>query len=676
MLKQFFIGCFIWGSAVSVFSQSGNILSERDTITDPNIVIPQEMERDFDQLLIDWKKDLEPSVDCVTDTDGTIETFNYDDSIYIKRLHSLPTEMELVYNPIVRSYIDMYTQRQKTGVGYFLGKSTYYFPIFEKALDKYNLPLELKYLPIIESALNPTIVSKAGATGLWQFMIGTGKLYNLEINSLVDERRDPIKSSEAAAKYLRDLYAIYNDWNLVLAAYNCGPGNVNKAIKKSGGETDYWAIYQYLPKETRGYVPAFIAAAYIMNYHKEHNICPIEYKYTVSLDTIHVDKQLHLQQIADMINCSIDELRSLNPQFKKDIIPGEFREYVLKLPSMKAVDFAQNRDTIYNYKIDEFLTHRKVVEPKGYAFSAARARYKVRRGDNLDIIAKKFGASVSQLKRWNNLKSNRISVGQILAVSSKPAKSKNINQEKENDTTGLIAEVNSKNKDDTQDDDSDASGMNTSGLLAQYFARIQEENTESVENKDDDIGSQGPPPPQDVVEDGLDVARDDFQSTQTIYHKVRIGETLHQIATKYKVDQNDIKSWNKIKTALPKVGQRLIIYLPIQNELTEVSVISETVNQDTVVNENPILIEDPLLVSSDKTERSKNKKETVLPIKSKNKKAEPKNRTSIYTVKKGDTLGHIAILYGKKMTPARIRKANNLKSDKLSIGQKLKIPNV
>ena len=687
MLKQFFIGCFILGNTLSVFSQSDKSLSVRDTITDRNIVVPEEMERDFDQLLVDWKNDSKPSPDC----EPVIEDiFTYEDSIYIKRLYSLPTEIELVYNPIVRSYIDMYTERQKTGVGYFLGKSSYFFPIFEKALDKYNLPLELKYLPIIESALNPTIVSKAGATGLWQFMIGTGKMYNLEINSLVDERRDPVKSSEAAAKYLKDLYDIYNDWILVLAAYNCGPGNVNKAIKKSGGETDYWAIYNYLPKETRGYVPAFIAAAYVMNYSKEHNICPIEYKYTVSLDTIHIDKQVHLQQIADVLNISIDELRNLNPQFKKDIVPGDFRPYILRLPSMKSVDFAQNRDTVYTYKAEQFLTHRKVAEPKGYTFSGARTRYKVKRGDNLDLIAKKFNISVIQLKKWNNIKSNRINVGQVLAVGAKPKKrSETIIDD--NPST-LIAEVSSKNKDDTgSPPEEDDGAMGTSGLLAQYYARMHENSTQADPQKDSklDLSTGGLPPldstitvfDEALLEDATIAAREDFQTTRTIYHKVRIGETLPQIANRYKVDQKDIKSWNKLKTALPKVGQRLLIHLPIKPVQEVIADVPEEKPAEQVV---------PNLDNIVKRSSSNRRREIVSaqPIKTKDvkpvvktnekpqSKAKPKNQPSIHVVKRGDTLGHIAVQYGKKMTADRIRKANNLKSDNLKIGQKLKIPKV
>lgn len=688
MLKHFLIAGFIWGSTISVVGQTGRPISERDTITDKDIVVPEEIERNFDQLVVDWKKDLRPSLDCDSENKPA---FTYEDSIYINRLYSLPTEMELVYNPIVRSYIDMYTGRRKSGVGYFLGKSKYFFPIFERALDKHGLPLELKYLPIIESALNPTIVSRAGATGLWQFMIGTGKMYNLEINSLVDERRDPIKSSEAAAKYLKDLYSIYNDWNLVIAAYNCGPGNVNKAIKRSGGETDYWAIYDYLPKETRGYVPAFIAATYIMNYYDEHNICPYEYKYTLSTDTIHIDKQLHLQQIADVLSVDIDELRNLNPQYKKDIIPGEFKQYVLKLPSMKATDFVVNKDTIYSYKFGQLLAHRKVAEPKGYtqAFSGAKVRYKVRRGDNLASIAKKHGITVNQLKSWNGLKSNRLNVGQILAVSNRPAKTP-INPAKQKENPVLIAQKEEKNITSNNSEQTEDSGSSMSGLLAQYYARVHESNTAKPKEQNPVDANSSPPDSLNSDYDSFseivsEIARDDFQTTQTIYHKVRIGETLTQIATKYNVNRKEIKSWNKLSSSVAKVGQRLVIHLPLQKEDAKelIPEISEDVSVEEMVanvktdtdkqTNRQTASTTPVILKTSSGEVN-NKVEKKAQVQNKKVKSEPK--TAIYTVKKGDTLGHIALLHGGKTTPQQIMKANNLRSDKLSIGQKLKIPKI
>lgn len=253
------------------------------------------------------------------------------DSIYIDRLQRIPAIIEMPYNEVVRKFIDMYATRLRQKVAFMLSANNFYMPIFEEALDLYDLPLELKYLPVIESALNPMATSRQGAVGLWQFMLATGKIYGLQVTSLIDERRDPIKSTRAAARYLKDLYDIYHDWNLVLAAYNCGPGTINKAIRRADGEKDFWKLYNYLPKETRGYVPAFIAANYIMTYYCEHNISPLEMKMPEGTDTIHISRPLNLQQIAAVCNTNIDELRALNPEFKKDIIPGNEKPYALRL---------------------------------------------------------------------------------------------------------------------------------------------------------------------------------------------------------------------------------------------------------------------------------------------------------------------------------------------------------
>lgn len=689
MLKKLFITGFILGSSITLYGQvHKNGLSIKDTITDRELTIPEEIERNFDQLLVDWKKDLNPSQTCKSNFDTDVA---FPDSVYVNRLYRLPTEMELVYNPVVRSYIDMYTGRMRGSVEYFLGKSDYYFPIFEQALDKYSLPLELKYLPIIESALNPTIASRMGATGLWQFMIGTGKMYDLEVNTLVDERRDPLKSTDAAARYLRDLHNIYGDWNLVIAAYNCGPGNVNKAIKRSGGQTDYWAIYPYLPKETRGYVPAFIAAAYVMNYYSEHNICPFEYKYTRSTDTILVDKQLHLQQVAEVLNLPLDELRTLNPQYKKDIIPGEFKEYVLKLPSMNASDFELQRDSIFAYKATEFLAHRKVVTPSGYTASVGSdaTRYKVRRGDNLASVAKRHGVSATQIRRWNGLKSNRLRAGQILAVSAgKPVKQ----DTPQNTASTPISSDLAQNTTKTEPVSNESSSSNS---LSDYFARIQQHAAGAEPD---------PEPVAEVVKENIGVdtldssepqlvdRSRDIQRVQTIYHKVRIGETLTQIASKYNVDRKEITSWNKLKSSVPKVGQRLVIHLPAQKEkliAEEVPAISDESIKEIVAEVNTSVQKNaankafastsPMAESPAKTSAPSNKAELK-----QEKKTEPKPKPKpqkerakqpvTYVVKKGDTLGHIAVLYGGKITPTDIRKANNLRSDKLSIGQKLKIP--
>lgn len=672
MRKRLFIAGFILGGIVPIFGQvHKNELSIKNTITDKELTVPEDIERNFDQLLVNWKKEIKPSSSCTSNFDTDVA---YHDSVYIKRLYSLPTEMELVYNPIVRSYIDMYTGRMRRSVEYFLGKSDYYFPIFEQALDKYGLPLELKYLPIIESALNPTIASRVGATGLWQFMIGTGKMYDLEVNTLVDERRDPLKSTDAAARYLKDLYGIYGDWNLVIAAYNCGPGNVNKAIKRSGGQSDYWTIYPYLPKETRGYVPAFIAAAYVMNYYPAHNICPFEYKYTHSTDTIVVDKQLHLQQVSEYLNVSLDELRTLNPQYKKDIVPGEFKSYVLKLPSINVSDFEIQKDSIFAYKATEFLSHRKVVNPSGYneKTTVGSTKYKVRRGDNLLSIANKFGTTRAQIKQWNGLKTNRLRAGQILAVSSGKTVETETSRETTDQPTQNIAQATNNSN-------------SSSNLLSDYFSKMQEQGADP-----DPLPSTESESDLSVVENSevknaeqIDNTRRDIQGAQTIYHKVRIGETLSQIASKYNVDRADISSWNNLKTSVPKVGQRLVIHLPAQKESLVASISEEdtelpagdsrTLARENVVNRpsaSASSLNSKAIKKEDlKKEKEKEKKTASKPVKEKKVK-----QPATHTVKKGDTLDRIAGMYGSNLSTKDIKKANNLVSDKLRIGQKLKIP--
>ena len=275
------------------------------------VEFPEAMTYDLDSLLNLYmsKTYLDEADDC------NMKNINpsYSKVDYVDRLSRMPTIMEMAYNDVVQKFIDRYSGRLRHSISYMLGASNFYMPLFEEALEAYQLPLELKYLPIIESALNPKAVSRVGATGLWQFMLTTGKQYGLQVNSLVDERRDPVKSSYAAARYLSDLYKVFGDWNLVIAAYNCGPANINKAIHRANGEKDYWQIYPYLPKETRGYVPAFIAANYIMTYYSQHNICPMTTRLPAQTDTIMVNRNIHLEQVAEVVGINIDLLRSLNP---------------------------------------------------------------------------------------------------------------------------------------------------------------------------------------------------------------------------------------------------------------------------------------------------------------------------------------------------------------------------
>ena len=360
------------------------------------------------------------TTECTSDTLIT----ELPDSIYKQRLQALPFVIEVPYNEVVRRYILRYVKHSPRQLAALQRKAEYYFPIFEDILAKHDLPYELCYMPVIESALNPQARSHMGATGLWQFMPATGKKYGLEINSLVDERMDPIRSTEAACLFLKNLYTIFQDWNLVIAAYNCGPCNVNKAIHRAGGKRDFWSIYPYLPSETRGYLPIFIAASYAMNYAEAHGICPATPLTTMASDTIVTTQRQHLKQIADNIDIPLAELRRLNPQYPRDIIPGG-KAYAICLPIEKAGLYIDKQDTILAYQAKELihnrrdeieLLHRTSVNG-GYSINGV-TYYKIKEGDTLGGIAKKFRVSVKQLKAWNGLKSDMIRAGKTLKIGS------------------------------------------------------------------------------------------------------------------------------------------------------------------------------------------------------------------------------------------------------------------
>ena len=376
----------------------------------------------------------------------------YEKEVYIDRLKRLPTIIEMPYNDVVQKFIDRYSGKLRRSVSFMLGASNFYMPIFEEALEAFNLPLELKYLPVIESALNPKAVSRVGATGLWQFMIGTGKRYGLEVNSLIDERRDPVKASYAAAHYLSDLYKIFDDWSLVIAAYNCGPDKVNKAIHRAKGSADYWNIYPYLPKETRGYVPAFIAANYIMNYYCDHNICPMVTELPTKTDTVVVNKDIHLEQIAQVLNINVEHLRNLNPQYRHDIVNGLNKPMAVRLPASLVGTFIDKEDSIYNYKTEELLLKRDVVEVNDETPTVSRSRsysrssrssssskskssrgskgkkgknkdkkkanksVTIKSGDTLSEIAARNHTTVKKLRKLNKISGNNIRAGKKLKV--------------------------------------------------------------------------------------------------------------------------------------------------------------------------------------------------------------------------------------------------------------------
>ena len=448
-MKQTFvlIAAAIIGFSTPVLAQSDDNETEI-TVTNAEgkkeiIDLPEAMTNEYDSLLSVYNNRTYLNIN----TDCNVPDVNpvYSKEVYKERLARIPSVIELPYNDVVQKFIDRYSGRLRRSVSIMLGAQNFYMPTFEEALESYGLPLELKYLPVIESALNPNAVSHVGATGLWQFMLATGKQYGLEINSLVDERRDPVRASYAAAHYLRDLYKIFGDWNLVIAAYNCGPENINKAIHRSNGATDYWQIYPYLPKETRGYVPAFIAANYIMNYYCDHNICPMQANLLGKTDTVVVSRDVHFEQVAQVLGMEIDQIKQLNPQYRRNIVNGSTRPMALRLPATLVGKFIDNEDSIYAYRPDVLLAKRTEVEvnddvpsysrrssssSRSKSSSSRKSRSKgkkgkknkggrnvtIRQGDTLSDIAKRNGTTVSKLKKLNKISGSSIRAGKKLRI--------------------------------------------------------------------------------------------------------------------------------------------------------------------------------------------------------------------------------------------------------------------
>lgn len=341
------------------------------------------------------------------------------DSVIIRRLQALHTVIPMTYNAEVRSHIRFYLKVMANKLDVMLTLCEYYHPMFEEALSRYGVPEELKYLSIVESAMNPQATSRVGAAGLWQFMYSTGKLYDLEVNSVVDERRDPYKSTVAAARHLSDLYRVFGDWQLAIAAYNCGSGNINKAIARSGGKRGFWDIYYNLPRETRGYIPSFIAVIYVMNYYEEHGLRPGRINLPLRSDTIMLDRDVFLQFVAEETGMEMDELRTLNPQYRVDFIPGSSGMYPICLPTSRLEPFINNQDSIYARTADSLSRRPVKVEPRGksvHSKTSGSKYYTVRKGDTLGKIASKHGISVSTLKKRNGLRSDKIRVGQKLKV--------------------------------------------------------------------------------------------------------------------------------------------------------------------------------------------------------------------------------------------------------------------
>ncbi|MFW6202834.1 MAG: transglycosylase SLT domain-containing protein [Marinilabilia sp.] len=361
-------------------------------------------------------------VDTIPDNVTSMED-ELSDSVYIQRLKDIMSPFKLTFNSHVKSYINLYTQKRREQVEQMLGLSEYYFPVFEQALDAHNLPMELKYLPVIESALNPRAFSSTGASGLWQLMYHTGKQYGLTVNTYVDERRDPRKSTEAAVQHLSDLYDIYQDWQLVIAAYNCGAGNVNRAIRRSG-EKDFWEIFYLLPRETRGYVPAFIAATYTFHYHKEHDLDPKPAQLPLATDTVSISRPLHFSQVSEMMDIPVEIIRHLNPQYRRDIIPAQKEAMPLRLAFRNSTAFASIEDSIYQHQREKYFPNNQLVAEPGSRNPRAASPppgkeaiyYTVQSGDAVGLIADWFDVYTSDLRYWTNIRRNIIRLGAKLVI--------------------------------------------------------------------------------------------------------------------------------------------------------------------------------------------------------------------------------------------------------------------
>lgn len=543
------ISTILLGGSMLIVSAAPSILTLKQSITDNAIQYPESFETDTHKMLQNWYLQnyavLNENMSATPNVDAT-------DEVYIQRLSKMPTDIEMPYNQIVRSYINMYTQRRRQLVENMLGMSLYYMPIFEEALERKGLPLELRYLPVIESALNPDAVSRVGATGLWQFMLPTARGLGLEINTLVDERRDPYASSEAAASYLKQLYEMYHDWSLAIAAYNCGPGNVNKALRRAGGENnDFWSIYYLLPQETRGYVPAFIAANYVMTYYNEHNISPALARRPIITDSIHVTKRVHLQQIADVLNIPIEELRVLNPQFRKDVIPGDNRPYSLVLPSMQVYSYLISEDSIvsHDYKL---YTRRDMVEPTlnptedpnmEYTTKLVVKTHVVKKGETLTKIASKYGVTVADIKKWNNLKRNTIASGKKLKINSYERMATGKKK-----TATIVADASATAPTDSTTI-ANAAPIDSIAPQAPQMAQAQPIETQPAAKKAEPTKKAAQP-----------AASKKAATSKVKYHTVKKGESLFRIAKQYKgVTVADIQKLNGLTGSDIKIGQKLKI---------------------------------------------------------------------------------------------------------------------
>lgn len=554
--------------ACSGWAAAQNILSVSDASMSPTVIMPESAETDTRAMQEMWYLQNYAVIDADADSHGSGDL---SDEVIIDRLSKLPTAIEMPYNSVVAASIRFYASRKQL-VENMLGLSIFYMPIFEEALERHGLPRELRFLPVIESALVPTAKSRVGAGGLWQFMPSTGSGLGLEQNSLVDMRFDPYASSEAGARYLKQLYETFGDWSLAIAAYNCGPGNVNKALRRAGdGKHDFWEIYPFLPKETRGYVPAFIAANYIMTYHKNHNISPALARRPIVVDTVHVTRRVHFEQIADVMDIPVAELRALNPQYRRDIIPGDIKPYPLTLPSLQAYAYVANEDSIVNHNAARYA-RRGVVEPSSGSTtttgSDSRGEYveeetiqwhKVKRGETLSAIANRYGTTVAEIRRLNNC-GKRVQRGQRLKIRTvtrrykepAPAASAVAVAEVTPDTLAVAAVPAPTDSLALEAPAVSSDSISADRTVAEAFAA-------DVPAQPAAAPEPAPAPAPAPARTEQSAPRRQSQAPRRITHKVKRGENLTKIARRYGVTVAAIKRANNISGDEIRVGQRLTI---------------------------------------------------------------------------------------------------------------------
>jgi len=501
----------------------------------------------------------------------------FTDSIYKMRIRNMRTvsPFKYVYNNDVQRFIDLYAQRRRQMTSRLLGLGEFYFPLFEEQLAKHNIPLELKYVAVIESALNPKAISRAGAAGLWQFMYRTGKMYGLEVTSYVDDRFDPYKATIAACEHFADLYRIYKDWNLVLAAYNAGSGNVNRAIRRAGGETDYWKIRRFLPRETQSYVPIFIAASYVMMHAAEHNIYPIYPGYLFEKnDTVTIKQKISFDQISEALNIPIDVLAVLNPSFKRNVVPSSEKvQYKLKMPFNKLGEFLAHEEEIYNFKtLEQLKVEEQMIRNPNASFSTDKT-HTVKSGESLNLIARRYNVSVNDIQKWNNISGTTIHPGQKLAVgiatpkveTPKPPQNTTIEEyiTQPNESLRQIAEKFNCSVDNIRLWNNLKDLTITSGLSLIIHIPVVEETEQREEIESEPSNIQGEFVGDETQTDAKNLNEKPdlkIESKHYSYYIVNEGDTLWLIAQKYEhLSVDDIKRFNNLTSGNIKPGQKLKI---------------------------------------------------------------------------------------------------------------------